>query len=53
MPCWWSIADARPCGVAAEQDVRAAAGHVGGDRDGAAAARPGPRWALPSRGTWR
>ena len=28
-------------GVAAEQDVGATAGHVGGDRDAALAARPG------------
>ena len=40
-------------GVAAEDDVGAAAGHVGGDRDGRPAGRPGPRSRPRARGTWR
>ncbi len=40
-------------GVAAEDDVGAAAGHVGGDRDGRLAGRPAPRSRPRARGTWR
>ena len=39
--------------VAAQQNVGAAAGHVGGDGHGAHVDRPGPRSRLPSGGSWR
>ena len=42
-----------PRRVAAEQDVRAAAGHVRGDRDRATPPGLGDDPRLPSRGTWR
>ena len=55
-PCRVSIAaraGASISGVAAEQDVGTAAGHVGGDRDGAACGRPGRRCRPRARAAWR